>query len=77
MLPFGNDKLDMIVAFESAQHFQSIDNFLEVSRSILKPGGLIVLAIPVVDLKLSDNADNQNVGIVKKLKLIKNLEFSN
>ena len=42
MLPFGNDKLDMIVAFESAQHFQSIDNFLEVSKSILKPGGLIV-----------------------------------
>lgn len=71
MLPFGNDKLDMIVAFESAQHFQSIDNFLEVSKSILKPGGLIVLAIPVVDLKLSDNADNQNVGIVKKLKLMK------
>ncbi len=42
MLPLGNDKLDMIVAFESAQHFQSIDNFLIGSRSILKPGGLIV-----------------------------------
>jgi cyclopropane fatty-acyl-phospholipid synthase-like methyltransferase len=74
MLPFGKDKLDMIVAFESAQHFQSIDNFLEVSRSILKPGGLIVLAIPVVDLKsLEKGEENQNVSIVKKLKLMKKL----
>lgn len=74
MLPFGKAKLDMIVAFESAQHFQSIDNFLEVSRSILKPDGLIVLAIPVVDLKLLEKRDEyQNVGVVKKLKLMKKL----
>jgi ubiquinone/menaquinone biosynthesis C-methylase UbiE len=74
MLPFGKDKLDMIVAFESAQHFQSIDNFLEVSRSILKPGGLIVIAIPVIDLKpLEKGEENQNISIVKKLKLVKKL----
>jgi SAM-dependent methyltransferase len=73
MLPLGNDKLDMIVAFESAQHFQSIDNFLIGSRSILKPGGLIVLAIPVVDLRPLDNGGNQNVNFIKKLKLMKEL----
>jgi SAM-dependent methyltransferase len=73
MLPFGKDKLDMIVAFESAQHFQSIDNFLIGSRSILKPGGLIVLAIPVVDLRPLDNGGNQNVNFIKKLKLMKEL----
>jgi len=73
MLPFGNDKLDMIVAFESAQHFQSIDNFLEVSRSILKPGGLIVLAIPIVDLKPLEKGENQKLSVVKKLKLMKKL----
>lgn len=74
MLPFGKDKLDMIVAFESAQHFQSIANFLEVSRSILKPGGLIVLAIPVVNLEsLEKGGENQNVSVVKKLKLMKRL----
>jgi SAM-dependent methyltransferase len=74
MLPFGKAKLDMIVAFESAQHFQSIDNFLEVSRSILKPDGLIVLAIPVVDLKLLEERDEyHNVNVVKKLKLMKKL----
>jgi ubiquinone/menaquinone biosynthesis C-methylase UbiE len=73
MLPFGKDKLDMIVAFESAQHFQSIDNFLEVSRSILKPGGLIVLAIPVVDLKPFEKEQRHNVSVVKKLKLMKKL----
>ena len=74
MLPFRKNKLDMIVAFESAQHFQSIDNFLEVSRSILKPGGLIVIAIPVIDLKLLEKGEeNQNISIVKKLKLVKKL----
>lgn len=73
MLPFRNDKLDMIVAFESAQHFQSIDNFLEVSRSILKPGGLIVLAIPIVDLKSLEKGKNQKLSVVKKLRLMKKL----
>jgi len=73
MLPFRNDKLDMIVAFESAQHFQSIDNFLEASRSILKPGGLIVLAIPVIDLKPFKGRENQNISAVTKLKIMKKL----
>jgi ubiquinone/menaquinone biosynthesis C-methylase UbiE len=73
MLPFGKDKLDMIVAFESAQHFQSIDNFLEVSRSILKSGGLIVLAIPVVDLKPLEERETQNVSAIKKWKILKKL----
>jgi SAM-dependent methyltransferase len=73
MLPLGNDKLDMIVAFESAQHFQSIDNFLIGSRSILKPDGLIVLAIPVVDLKPLEIGGNQNISFIKKLKLMKKL----
>ena len=75
MLPFGEEKLDMIVAFESAQHFQSVDNFLEVSKSILKRGGLIVLALPVVDLKPlnKEKGENQNVGIIKKLKIMKKL----
>jgi ubiquinone/menaquinone biosynthesis C-methylase UbiE len=72
-LPFGKNKLDMIVAFESAQHFQSIPNFLEVSKSILKPNGLIALAIPVVDLKPLEKGENQKIGIVKKLKLMKKL----
>lgn len=73
MLPFGKEKLDMIVAFESAQHFQSIAKFLEVSRAILKPDGLVVLAIPVIDLKSLEMGKNQNVSIVKKMRLMKKL----
>lgn len=74
MLPFGKAKLDMIVAFESAQHFQSINNFLTVSRSVLKPGGYIVIAIPVVDLKaLECDGRKQNVRVVRKIKMIKKL----
>jgi ubiquinone/menaquinone biosynthesis C-methylase UbiE len=73
MLPFGKEKLDMIVAFESAQQFQSIAKFLEVSRAILKPDGLVVLAIPVIDLKSLEMGKNQNVSIVKKMRLMKKL----
>lgn len=74
MLPFGKAKLDMIVAFESAQHFQSINNFLTVSRSVLKPGGYIVIAIPVVDLKaLECDGRKQNVRVVRKITMIKKL----
>ena len=74
MLPFGKAKLDMIVAFESAQHFQSINNFLTVSRSVLKPGGYIVIAIPVVDLKaLECDGGKHNVRVVRKIKMIKKL----
>jgi SAM-dependent methyltransferase len=74
-LPFGEEKLDMIVAFESAQHFQSIAKFLEVSRVILRPDGLIVLAIPVIDLKSLEKGDKQNHSIVKKLRIMKKLRI--
>lgn len=76
MLPFGKGKLDMIIAFESAQHFQSIKNFLEVSRSILKPGGLIVLAIPIVDLHYLESENqkkDQKESFMKKVRLMNKL----
>jgi len=73
MLPFGKDKLDMIIAFESAQHFQSIDNFLEVSRSVLKPGGLIVLAIPIVDLHYPEDENRKKESFMKKVRHMKKL----
>lgn len=75
MLPLGKNKIDTIVAFESAQHFHSINNFLEVSRSILRPDGFIVLAIPVVDLKPLEYEDENQNGVVGKIRLIKKLGF--
>lgn len=75
MLPLGKDKIDTIVAFESAQHFHSINNFLEVSRSILRPDGFIVLAIPVVDLKPLEYEDENQNGVVGKIRRMKKLGF--
>lgn len=69
MLPFGKEKLDMIVAFESAQHFKSIDNFLEVSRFVLKHHGSLVLAIPVVDPSTLEKNGNKKENTMKKKKI--------
>jgi ubiquinone/menaquinone biosynthesis C-methylase UbiE len=73
MLPFGKEKLDMIVAFESAQHFKSIDNFLEVSRFVLKHHGSLVLAIPVVDLSTLEKNGNEKENAMKKMRLMRKL----
>jgi ubiquinone/menaquinone biosynthesis C-methylase UbiE len=73
MLPFGKEKLDMIVAFESAQHFKSIDNFLEVSRLVLKRHGSLVLAIPIVDLSTLEKNGNEKENTMKKMRLMRKL----
>ena len=52
-LPFANNCVDRIVALESAQHFKPLSKFLSESKRVLKPGGLIVIALPVIGTKLS------------------------
>jgi SAM-dependent methyltransferase len=47
-LPFSDKSADRIVALESAQHFKPLDKFIKESRRVLEPGGLLVIAIPVV-----------------------------
>lgn len=46
-LPFASRSADRVIALESAQHFRPLDRFFGESRRILKPGGLLVIAIPV------------------------------
>lgn len=46
-LPFASQSADRVIALESAQHFKPLDRFVGESRRILKPGGLLVIAIPV------------------------------
>jgi cyclopropane fatty-acyl-phospholipid synthase-like methyltransferase len=46
-LPFASQSADRVIALESAQHFRPLGEFVRESRRILKPGGLLVLAIPV------------------------------
>lgn len=48
LLPFENQSVDRVLAFESAQHFKPLRNFFSESSRILKDDGLLALAIPVM-----------------------------
>ena len=47
-LPFSDRSADRIVALESAQHFKPLERFIAESRRVLKDGGLLVMALPVM-----------------------------
>ena len=47
-LPFENNSVDRILAFESAQHFKPLEDFISESYRILKDDGLLSIAIPVM-----------------------------
>lgn len=46
-LPFATGTVDRIIALESAQHFKPFDSFIAESYRILKPKGILVVAMPV------------------------------
>ncbi|MGH9993471.1 MAG: methyltransferase domain-containing protein [Nitrososphaera sp.] len=46
-LPFSDHSADRIVALESAQHFRPLAGFVNECRRVLKPNGLLVVAMPV------------------------------
>jgi ubiquinone/menaquinone biosynthesis C-methylase UbiE len=47
-LPFADECVDRIIALESAQHFKPLQYFFKESARILKPKGLLLIAIPVI-----------------------------
>ena len=47
-LPLADTSVDRIVALESAQHFKPLHRFVSESRRVLEPGGLLVIAMPVL-----------------------------
>ena len=47
-LPFENNSVDRVLAFESAQHFKPLEDFISESYRILKDNGILALAIPVM-----------------------------
>lgn len=51
LLPFSDSSMDRIIALESAQHFKPLGEFTRECRRVLKPGGLLVMAIPVVRVR--------------------------
>jgi cyclopropane fatty-acyl-phospholipid synthase-like methyltransferase len=55
-LPFANNCVDTIVALESAQHFKPPAAFLRECRRVLTPKGSLVVAIPTLGPKLSNES---------------------
>jgi cyclopropane fatty-acyl-phospholipid synthase-like methyltransferase len=55
-LPFAINSVDTLVALESAQHFKPLTAFLRECRRVLTPKGLLVVAIPVLGRKLSNES---------------------
>lgn len=47
-LPYAPGCADRVIALESAQHFRPLGDFIRESRRVLKGGGLLVVAMPVV-----------------------------
>ena len=60
-LPFKNDSTDRVLALESAQHFKPISDFILESKRILKPSGLLALAVPVA----SKHSTFRDMGLLK------------
>ena len=48
LLPFTDGSTDRVVALESAQHFKRLICFVKECKRILKPNGLVTIAIPTI-----------------------------
>lgn len=49
VLPFKDESVDRVLALESAQHFKPLGDFISESFRILRKGGMLAIAIPVVE----------------------------
>jgi ubiquinone/menaquinone biosynthesis C-methylase UbiE len=67
-LPFADKCVDRIVALESAQHFKPLQYFFKESTRILRPKGLIIIAIPVM-MNSTGNKINRSSFIQQFRKL--------
>ena len=60
-LPFADDSIDRVLALESAQHFKPLSDFVSESKRILKPSGLLVMAVPIT----VKNPSFRELGLLK------------
>lgn len=47
-IPLRDGSVDRVLAFESAQHFRPLSAFVGEARRVLRPGGMMALALPVM-----------------------------
>lgn len=45
-LPFADESFDAVVSFETIEHVNEVDHFLEEMKRVLKPGGLFICSTP-------------------------------
>ena len=60
-MPFLDRTVDRVLALESSQHFKPYADFVSESRRILKPSGMLVLALPVT----FNDASIRRLGVLK------------
>jgi len=60
LLPFLTNSVERIIALESAQHFKPFNDFISESHRVLKKGGILTFAMPVV----KKNSIVKNLGIL-------------
>lgn len=82
-LPIRSKSMDRIVAFESAQHFKPLTDFISESNRVLKDSGVLVLALPVIsrESNLNHFSELSNLGILRltwasehySLKFVRNI----
>lgn len=77
-IPISDESCDRVIALESAQHFKPIKNFMSEAKRILKKGGIVVLAIPVLSrpstmsilkigiLKFTWSSEHYDLGTIRK-----------
>jgi len=63
-LPFANESADRVIALESAQHFRPFDRFVRECRRVLKPNGMLVIAMPVTMRQRSRLKELVSLGLL-------------
>ena len=51
LLPLADGSVDCVMALESAQHFRPLSGFAVEAQRVLRPGGVLCMAVPVVGPK--------------------------
>lgn len=54
-----DNKLDIIISFETIEHLKNVDNYLKSIDNNLKEGGLFFVSTPISSKEIDNNPDNK------------------
>jgi ubiquinone/menaquinone biosynthesis C-methylase UbiE len=67
-IPLGDNSVDVVVSFETIEHIDDYEKYLQEIKRILRPGGVLVLSTPNDDEYIEDNEFHQHEFRYKQLK---------